>query len=126
MKFSNIAKISADAGKKLVENEYFLPVVYLAGAAGGLAYGTYALVDHIRDRRPGTSTGDVAKIGLPVIVGSGLAFLGVRDLRAGKPMVAEMVTSERRSRAGRRGASARRGRGRGRGRSRRAAETSAE
>jgi hypothetical protein len=100
----------AEFGKKIGESEYFLPVLYFAGAAGGLAYGTYALVDHVRGTSK-ASAGKIAKIGLPVIVGSGLAVLGVRDLRAGKPLIAEMMPSAPRSRAARKGGrSGRRGR----------------
>jgi hypothetical protein len=75
---------------KFAKSDYFVPVLYFAGAAGGLAYGAYALVGHLRDQRPGTSAGAIAKIGAPILIGSGLAVLGARDLRAGRSLVQEL------------------------------------
>jgi hypothetical protein len=89
-------------GSKLGESEYLLPVLYFAGAAGGIGYGTYALIDHWRGAQRGVTAGRLAKIGLPVLIGSGLAVLGARDLRGGKPIVTETPAAERRSRVARR------------------------
>lgn len=80
----NISRI----GQNLTKTEVAIPVLYFAGAAGSLAYGTYALINHLRDGHR-YSFSNIAKLSAPALVGSGLVFLGVRDLRAGKPLAIE-------------------------------------
>ncbi len=101
---SSIAKAGGKAatsvGGYLPDNETLLPILYFTGAAGSLAYGTYALIDHVRDVRKTNSAGNIAKVGAPMLVGSGLVFLGVHGLWSGKPMEVEAGAGKRRGRAG--------------------------
>lgn len=79
--------------KKLGQREVAIPVLYLAGAAGSLAYGTYSLVKHLKSVNG--KKGTAAKVGVPVVLGSGLAYLGVRDLKHGTPLIEELIASPR-------------------------------
>jgi hypothetical protein len=76
----NITNRLSDLTEYLPENEKLVPIAYLTGAVGSLAYGTYALIDHVRDGRKANSVGNIAKVAAPLVVGSGLVFLGVRGL----------------------------------------------
>jgi hypothetical protein len=108
-------------GTNLAKRDVALPALCFAGAAGSLAYGTYALITHLRDRDR-YNFANIAKFTAPALVGSGLVYLGISDLRSGRSSRDDdsswesSTNSERTGRGRGRGRGRQGGRGRGRGR----------
>jgi hypothetical protein len=68
------------------KREITVPALLFAGAAGSLALGAYALVNHLRSDRS-TSILKIAAIGAPVLMSGGLAYLGYRDWRGDRALL---------------------------------------
>ncbi|MBA2480514.1 MAG: hypothetical protein H0V44_07615 [Planctomycetes bacterium] len=111
---STIADLINSPTGYLPERSTLIPILYLTGAAGSLAYGTYALVDHVRESGARNSAGAIAKIAAPLAIGSGLVILGVRGFLKNGDRPSRTVHSssgsEPRSRRSQHGARARRSR----------------
>ena len=84
------------------ESDHLLPILYLTGAAGSLAYGTYALVGHVRDGRKANSALNIARVAAPLVVGSGLVVLGVRSIWINDDRPTAQAEESKPSRRGRR------------------------
>ncbi|MBA3709960.1 MAG: hypothetical protein H0W83_14210 [Planctomycetes bacterium] len=96
------------------DRDAWYPIIYLTGAVGSLAYGTYALVDHMRDGRKSNSALNIAKVAAPLMVGSGLAVLGAhcvwRNDDRPSAMMEERLPTGRRGKRSKRAGQARRAR----------------